>query len=247
MTAHLLNFGGSFTQVNTWTTSVNGTQIIPTIAFGVATGDPIITGATNMFTAANFPGASATDMQTNAPALYALLTGRVSAINRSVVLDEETKTVRRRISRSCATSSAKSAFTSRIPGASPAPDVQLRRALGSPESAGQPERRLHAAGLCGRVGRLRRGQSVQARRADRPGAGVQCRPRRASPDTTSTTSSSRLRSAWRGSCRRPNWTAGVAARQERQRAARGLRHQHDSAKTPARSRSGAATRAAPSP
>ncbi len=45
MTAHLLNFGGSFTQVNTWTTSVNGTQIIPTVAFGAATGDPIITGA----------------------------------------------------------------------------------------------------------------------------------------------------------------------------------------------------------
>ena len=114
--AHLLNFGGSFTQVNTWTTSVNGTQIIPTIAFGAATGDPIITGATNIFTAANFPGANTTDMQTNAPALYALLTGRVSSINRSVVLDEETQTVRRRTSRSCAITSAKSASTSRIPG-----------------------------------------------------------------------------------------------------------------------------------
>ena len=89
--AHLLNFGGSFTQLNTWTTSVNGTQIIPTVAFGVATGDPIITGSTNMFTAANFPGANATDMQTNAPALYALLTGRVAAISRSVVADESSK------------------------------------------------------------------------------------------------------------------------------------------------------------
>jgi hypothetical protein len=89
--AHLFNFGGSFTQVNSWTTSVNGTQIIPTINFGVATGDPVITGATNIFTAANFPGASATDMQTNAPALYALLTGRVSSIQRSVVADENSK------------------------------------------------------------------------------------------------------------------------------------------------------------
>ena len=44
-----------------------------------------------MFTAANFPGANATDMQTNAPSLYALLTGRVSSINRSVVSDEESK------------------------------------------------------------------------------------------------------------------------------------------------------------
>jgi hypothetical protein len=91
MSAHLLNFGGSFTQVNSWTTSVNGTQIIPTIAFGVVAGDPIITGSTSIFTAANFPGANTTDMQTNAPALYALLTGRVSAINRSVVSDEKTK------------------------------------------------------------------------------------------------------------------------------------------------------------
>ncbi len=90
-TAHLLNFGGSFTQVNSWTTSVNGTQIIPTLSFGVVAGDPIITGATNIFTAANFPGANATDMQTNAPSLYALLTGRISGINRSVVLDENTK------------------------------------------------------------------------------------------------------------------------------------------------------------
>lgn len=90
-TAHLLNFGGSFTQLNTWTTSVNGTQIIPTLAFGAATGDPIITGSTNMFTAANFPGANATDMQTNAPSLYALLTGRISSISRSVVSDEDTK------------------------------------------------------------------------------------------------------------------------------------------------------------
>jgi hypothetical protein len=90
-TAHLLNFGGSFTQVNSWTTSVNGTQIIPTVAFGIAAGDPIVTGATNIFTAANFPGASATDMQTNAPQLYAILTGRVAAISRSVVLDSSTK------------------------------------------------------------------------------------------------------------------------------------------------------------
>jgi Carboxypeptidase regulatory-like domain len=91
MTKHLLNFGFSFTQVNSWTTSVNGTQIVPTVAFSVATGDPIITGNTNMFTAANFPGANSTDMQTNAPGLYSLLTGRVSAVNRSVVSDEITR------------------------------------------------------------------------------------------------------------------------------------------------------------
>jgi len=91
MTAHLLNFGGSYTQVNTWTTSANGTQIVPTIQFGIATGDPVITGNTNIFNATNFPGASNTDAQTNAPVLYALLTGRVSAINRSVILDDQTR------------------------------------------------------------------------------------------------------------------------------------------------------------
>jgi hypothetical protein len=91
MTSHLLNFGFSFTQVNSWTTSVTGTQIIPTVNFGVQTGDPIITGNTNIFTAANFPGANATDMQTNAPQLYALLTGRVFSVQRSVVSDEITK------------------------------------------------------------------------------------------------------------------------------------------------------------
>jgi hypothetical protein len=91
MSSHLLNFGFSFTQVNTWTTSVNGTQIIPGVNFGVVSTDPIIS-TNNIFTLANFPGATTADMQTNAPALYALLTGRVSSINRSVVLDDETKT-----------------------------------------------------------------------------------------------------------------------------------------------------------
>jgi hypothetical protein len=89
---HLLNFGGSFTQVNSWTTSANGTQFIPTVTFGVASGDPVISGANAIFTAANFPGATTADYQTNAPALYALLTGRVSAIARSVVLGDDTKT-----------------------------------------------------------------------------------------------------------------------------------------------------------
>jgi hypothetical protein len=91
LSKHLINFGGSFTQVNSWTTSVNGTQIIPTVGFGVVAGDPIITGSTNIFTSANFPNANATDMQTNAPALYALLTGRVANVNRSVVSDEKTR------------------------------------------------------------------------------------------------------------------------------------------------------------
>jgi hypothetical protein len=37
---HLWNFGGSFTQVNTWNTSANGTQFIPGVTFALAAGDP---------------------------------------------------------------------------------------------------------------------------------------------------------------------------------------------------------------
>ena len=87
---HLLNFGGSFTQVNTWTTAANGTQFIPTVSFSLAANDPVNTGATNLFTTTNFPGATPTNLS-DAGALYALLTGRVSSIARSVVLDSKTK------------------------------------------------------------------------------------------------------------------------------------------------------------
>ena len=91
MGAHLWNFGGSFTQVNQWTTNVQGTQFIPGISFAMATGDPASTGTTNLFTAVNFPGSTPTVLS-DAGALYALLTGRVSAVNRSVVMDEITRT-----------------------------------------------------------------------------------------------------------------------------------------------------------
>jgi hypothetical protein len=82
--AHLLSWGGSFTQVNSWTTSSSGTQLIPTVTLGtLVSGDPVA----NVFTTANMPGLSSTD-QTNADNIYALLTGRVAAVNRSVVSDE---------------------------------------------------------------------------------------------------------------------------------------------------------------
>ncbi len=81
---HLLSWGGTFTQVNSWTTANTGTQIIPTVTLGqVAANDP----ASQVFVAANMPGISTSD-QTAAANLYALLTGRVAAINRSVVADE---------------------------------------------------------------------------------------------------------------------------------------------------------------
>jgi hypothetical protein len=86
---HLVAFGGEFTQINFWYQSV-GTAVIPTIAFsGLAANDPINTGATSIFTTANFPGASTTQLG-DARNMYAMLTGRVTAINRSVVLNGDT-------------------------------------------------------------------------------------------------------------------------------------------------------------
>ncbi|NOT61734.1 MAG: TonB-dependent receptor, partial [Acidobacteria bacterium] len=63
----------------------NAQTLVPTINFGVDTNDPAI----GLFTAANFTGASATDL-TNARNLYAVLTGRVTAINATARLDEKT-------------------------------------------------------------------------------------------------------------------------------------------------------------
>jgi hypothetical protein len=86
---HLMQFGGSYSQINEWQQS-GGTQFIPGINFGVVSTDPIL----SLFTAGttgNFPNASAADLS-NAESLYALLTGRVSSITRSVVIDEKTHT-----------------------------------------------------------------------------------------------------------------------------------------------------------
>ncbi|MGH9719329.1 MAG: TonB-dependent receptor domain-containing protein, partial [Bryobacteraceae bacterium] len=89
--AHLLNFGGSFTQINTWNAAFNNSQFTPGISFAAATGDPVNTGATSLFTAANFPNSTPANL-TDAAALYTLLTGRVSSITRNVILGEDTKT-----------------------------------------------------------------------------------------------------------------------------------------------------------
>lgn len=71
---HGLAMGASFTRADVW---LQNKQIIPTITFGMANGDP----ADAMFNATNFPGASGTDL-TNAKNLYAVLTGRVTTIGR---------------------------------------------------------------------------------------------------------------------------------------------------------------------
>jgi hypothetical protein len=78
---HNFQFGGTFTQINYWTDTQTA---VPSIQFGVdATNDP----AAAMFTAANLPGSSSSD-RTTAQNLYALLTGRVVAINGNIRIDD---------------------------------------------------------------------------------------------------------------------------------------------------------------
>jgi hypothetical protein len=80
---HSFNFGVDLAQHKSWSFSV--ARVVPAITFGLDTNDP----ASAMFTAANLPGASATDL-TNARNLYALLTGRVTTITASAFTSEET-------------------------------------------------------------------------------------------------------------------------------------------------------------
>ncbi len=80
--SHSMSFGGTFSQINFWSWAQT---VVPTIALGVDATDP----ANAMFTTANFPGASATDL-TNARGLYATLTGRVTAITANAILNEKT-------------------------------------------------------------------------------------------------------------------------------------------------------------
>ncbi len=87
---HQISFGGNWDQINLWQ-QIEGSALFPTAAMGIASGDPIFTGTTSIFTAANLPGASSAQL-TNAANLYADVTGRLSSITQSVVLNEATKT-----------------------------------------------------------------------------------------------------------------------------------------------------------
>lgn len=80
--AHSLSIGGSFTSFQLWQ---QNRTIVPELRFGVVQGDP----AETLFTQANFPGASTTNLN-NARALYAILTGRVSEVRGVARLDEAT-------------------------------------------------------------------------------------------------------------------------------------------------------------
>jgi hypothetical protein len=79
--SHSMSFGGTFTQINFWSWSQ---AAVPGITLGVDATDP----ANAMFNTTNFPGASGTDL-TNARNIYAVLTGRVTAITANAILNEK--------------------------------------------------------------------------------------------------------------------------------------------------------------
>ena len=54
---HQFSFGGNFDHVDAFQEIANSAHV-PGIGFGIASGDPIGTGTTNLFTTGNFPGAS---------------------------------------------------------------------------------------------------------------------------------------------------------------------------------------------
>src|SRR5262245_33709946 len=76
----------AYSRINSWQKSY-GRQIIPLVTFNTVNNDPILTPVFNLSV---FPNSAPAD-RTNAAQLYALLTGRVSSISRSLSLDENSK------------------------------------------------------------------------------------------------------------------------------------------------------------
>ena len=80
--AHSISFGVNFSRSDSF---LDAKTAVPVISFGVDTNDP----ANGMFTTANFQGASTTQLAA-ARSIYAVLTGRVTAINANGIVDEKT-------------------------------------------------------------------------------------------------------------------------------------------------------------
>lgn len=86
---HTINFGGSYDRISSWTSDI-GSALVPTVALNIATGDPVNTGSTSLFTTANFPNSTATQ-RSDAALLYALLAGRISSTTRAAALNETSR------------------------------------------------------------------------------------------------------------------------------------------------------------
>jgi hypothetical protein len=81
--AHNLAFGFSFTQINLWSNAVQD-GVVRSLTLNNPTNDP----AGSLFTTANFPGASTTQL-TQARALYNVLIGRITSATGTLALDEK--------------------------------------------------------------------------------------------------------------------------------------------------------------
>jgi hypothetical protein len=81
--AHSISLGGEYGKYDVWLDTY-GSRAVPSITFGVVGGDP----ADPMFSATNFPGSANADRNA-ARALYAVLTGRVTAINATARLSPD--------------------------------------------------------------------------------------------------------------------------------------------------------------
>jgi hypothetical protein len=80
--AHAMSMGFSYTRAGVW---LYNQQLVPQINLGPTTsGDP----SDSLFSTANFPGASSTDL-TNAKNLYAILTGRIASIGREARIGQD--------------------------------------------------------------------------------------------------------------------------------------------------------------
>jgi len=82
---HAVNFGADYTRVNLF--SQNTPQVVPSISFVLSSNDPIVAGA-GIFNSTTMPGSTAAE-RTTAANLYAVLIGRVSAINANAFPDEQ--------------------------------------------------------------------------------------------------------------------------------------------------------------
>jgi hypothetical protein len=82
---HSFSFGGNYIRASVHQGTL-GDAGTPRFSFGVVSNDPVI----GIFNTTNFPNIT-TDARNDALALYALLTGRISNVAKSVNVDEKTK------------------------------------------------------------------------------------------------------------------------------------------------------------
>jgi carboxypeptidase family protein len=83
--SHNMSYGFNFTQINSWG---RNQTVAPTINFGIDSTDP----ANVMFNTTNFPNATTDDLN-RAKAIYAVLTGHVTAVNGNARLSDDGKYV----------------------------------------------------------------------------------------------------------------------------------------------------------